>query len=145
MPNSLKDCVYRGASQWTDCFESKDPVGCALCYEETASLVVEPFGTFRGRKAIEEFWDDLTGDGYYDLRFVQQRLTVVDAAEVHRQGIWTMSKAYGSLIDQVWVVKGNGTALMARDHFRFLGMITGGRQERSMIETILRNEHVSSC
>ncbi len=140
MASSLKKSVYRGAQHWVDCIETMDSHGCSLCYEENATMIAEPFGTFRGREAIKEFWDDLMSDGYNDLRFIHQKLTVVGDDEVHCQGIWTMSKAYGAFIKVVWIIQDDGTALISHDHFRILGMITGGSEERAEIEARLRSE-----
>lgn len=132
--------VDRGIERWRNCFEAVDAEGCAACYEADAALIAEPFGTFRGREAIAEFWADLTGDGYNDLSFVHRELVVIDDTTARCKGVWTMSKAYGRLIHRIWTLQPDGTALMSQDHFEVLGSIKGGPPERAAIEAILSRD-----
>ena len=123
-----------------DCFESVDPQGLAAMYTPDAALIAMPYGTFRCNRTIAEFWDDLTGDGYNDLAFLHREMTVVDHTTVHCTGVWTMNKAYGRLVRQIWNIGSDGTASMADEHLEVLGSITGGPPERAAVEARLRHD-----
>ena len=82
-------------------------------------MVVKPFGTFRGRAAIQAFWEDIISKGFDDVVYSNTTTKVVDqtltAASVSAN--WKMNNASGVITNELWVLQPDGTALLREDHF----------------------------
>ncbi len=59
----IEEAVAAGSEKWKAAFNARDAAGGASCYEPEATMVVNPFGTFLSRHAIQAFWAKLIADG----------------------------------------------------------------------------------
>ena len=116
----LSTAVAIASRGWRDAFNAGDAAAAAAFYEEDAIMVAEPFGTFKGRAAIQEFWADLIAKGLDDVIYYNTSTTVLDASltAARVSADWTMNNAHGIITNEHWVLQPDGTALMREDHFQ---------------------------
>ena len=121
MTNRIEEAVKAASSKWQNAFNSGDAAGCAACYEEQALMVAKPFGTYNGRAEIQAFWENLIGQGFADVNYVDPKLEVVDEQSALLSSGWTMNNAKGVITKELWVLQDDGTALLREDHFEAQG------------------------
>ncbi len=109
------------SEKWKAAFNAGDAAGCAACYEETALVVAKPFGTFQGRAEIEALWQQVIGDGFSDVEYLEPKITAADADTAVLTSSWKMNKAHGVITRELWALQADGTALLREDHFEALG------------------------
>ena len=99
--------VAKASKSWKDAFNSGNAAGAAALYEDDAIMVVKPFGTFKGKKAILAFWTDLVNKG----------LNVIGYDKAQVSADWEMNNAEGVITKELWVLQPDGRALLREDHF----------------------------
>jgi len=109
--------VATASKAWKDAFNAGDAAGAAAMYEDDATMVVKPFGTFSGRDEILAFWADIIGKGFDDVVYANTITTVLDGESARVAADWTMNKARGIITNELWVVQPDGRALLSEDHF----------------------------
>ncbi len=116
---ALSIAVAEGSLAWRNAFNAGDAAGAAEMYEENAIMVVKPFGTFEGREAIQAFWTSIISKGFNDVVYINTTTHVIDqtltAASVSAD--WKMNNAKGIILDELWVLQPDGTALIREGHF----------------------------
>lgn len=116
---TLHSAVAKASRAWRDAFNAGDAAAAAALYEKDAVMVAKPFGTFKGREAIQAFWTDIIDKGFAEVVYYNTQTTVVDqslsAARVSAD--WTMNHAKGVITNELWVLQPDGTALLREDHF----------------------------
>ena len=117
MTDQIEKAVMAASKQWKDFFNAGDAAGCASCYEETATMVAKPFGSYQGRAAIEEFWQNIIADGFSDVTYVNPTITVANGRSAILTSAWTMNKARGIITREFWVLQDDGTMKLREDHF----------------------------
>jgi len=117
---TLEDSVKSTLSRWKEAFNSGNAARCSECYEVDAIMVAKPFGEFRGRLAIKEFWQGLIDDGFSDVSYQNAKVDVIDEKSLTLSAEWTMNKASGVITKELWVLQDDGTALLREDHFKAL-------------------------
>ncbi|MTI09492.1 SgcJ/EcaC family oxidoreductase [Rhodospirillaceae bacterium RKSG073] len=114
----LSLAVATASRAWRDAFNAGDAAAAAALYEEDAVMVAKPFGTFKGREAIQAFWTNLVEKGFDDVIYFNT-VTKVDreltSAQVTAE--WKMNNAKGIITNEHWVLQPDGTALLREDHF----------------------------
>ena len=75
---ALTLAVATASRTWRDAFNAGDAAAAAELYEEDAIMVVKPFGTFKGRKAIQAFWTDIIAKGFDDVVYRNTVTTILD-------------------------------------------------------------------
>ena len=114
-----------GISIWQKAFNSQDAAGCAGQYTADSVMDARPFGTFKGRDAIQAFWQNIMDQGYSDVAY-----TNVEWQEINEEGqesgylltsSWTMNKAFGVVHKELWVVEADGRARLLTDDFEIQG------------------------
>ncbi|WP_299730388.1 nuclear transport factor 2 family protein [uncultured Endozoicomonas sp.] len=123
MPDQeMLDICKVGIAEWQKAFNSQNAKGCSEQYLENTVMEARPFGTFTGRKAIEEFWQGIMDQGFKD----------VDYTDVHWEpekdndgyiltAKWTMNKAYGVVHREHWIIDTDGKARLKSDDFEVQG------------------------
>jgi hypothetical protein len=76
-----------------------------------------PFGQFKGREAIQAFWQQLLEDGFTDVDYVEPSIEVLDENSAVLKSGWKMNKAAGVITNEVWVMQSDGTAKLREDDF----------------------------
>ncbi len=117
MTNSVENAVRQASERWKGFFNSGDAAGCASCYEESATMVAKPFGTFTGRESIQAFWQNLIDGGYAEVAYVDPKITVNDETSAVLASDWTMNKARGFITYELWVRQNDGSMKLREDHF----------------------------
>ena len=117
MDSAIETATRLASRQWQAAFNAGDAAGCASCYEETAVMVAEPFGTYTGRAEIQAFWEKLIADGFKDVNYVDPKLEVLDDRSACLSSGWTMNNARGVITKELWVLQEDGRALLREDHF----------------------------
>ena len=116
---ALSIAVAEGSLAWRNAFNAGDAVGAAEMYEEDAIIVVKPFGVFKGREAIQAFWTDIISKGFNDVVYINTTTHIIDqtltVASVSAD--WKMNNAKGIILDELWVMQPDGTALIREGHF----------------------------
>ncbi|GJL51259.1 MAG: hypothetical protein NPIRA01_24860 [Nitrospirales bacterium] len=119
--DTLVNAVQNASAAWGKAFNSGDAVGCASAYEENAIMIVEPFGTFTGRKNIQSFWGKLISQGYTGVGYDNPTLEVINAKAAVITSKWEMNKAHGVITKELWVLQEDGVAKLKVDAFEVLG------------------------
>lgn len=107
--------------QWKAAFNAGDAAGCAVCYEQDALMVVTPFGEFKGRDAIQAFWQNLISKGFADVNYFDAKIEVLDETSAVISASWKMNNAHGIITKELWVLQEDGSALLREDHFEVQG------------------------
>ncbi|MGG9998631.1 SgcJ/EcaC family oxidoreductase [Pseudovibrio ascidiaceicola] len=113
----LNTAVATASRAWRDAFNAGDAAGAAALYEDDAVMVVKPFGTFKGREAIEGFWTDIISKGFDDVVYSNTVTTVLDQTSARVAANWKMNNAHGVITNELWVLQPDGRALLREDHF----------------------------
>ena len=110
-----------GISAWQNAFNSQDAKGCAAQYSEDCVMDAKPFGTFSGRKAIEEFWQGIIDQGFKDVDYTEVKWETEGDNGFLLSSKWTMNKAFGVVHKEHWVIEDDGKARLISDDFEVLG------------------------
>ena len=112
--------VWQASEDWQRAFNRGDAAACASHYEETAVIRAAPFGTFIGKPAIEEFWQQLIDDGLSDVRYIDPRIIIIDEDSAVLTANWKMNKAAGLVYRELWVMQPDGRMKLREDEFEAL-------------------------
>ncbi|MCO7222697.1 SgcJ/EcaC family oxidoreductase [Pleionea sp. CnH1-48] len=114
---NLQVAVATASKAWKDAFNAGDAAAAAALYEEDAVMVVKPFGTYKGRKAIQAFWTDIISKGFDDVVYKNTVTTLLDDKSARIASDWKMNNAHGVITNELWVIQPDGRALLREDHF----------------------------
>ncbi len=117
MSKELIEKTQAASQQWKSCFNNGDAKGCASMYEEEALMVAQPFGEFKGRSAIETFWQELIDQGFKDVEYIEPSIEVIDEHSTVLKSGWTMNKAQGVITKELWVLQSDGSMRLRDDRF----------------------------
>ncbi len=109
--------VNEASAKWKAAFNRGDYVGCAQQYETDAVMNAMPFGQFKGREAIQAFWQQLVADGFTDVDYVEPSIEVINETSAVLKSGWKMNKAAGVITNELWVMQSDGTAKLREDDF----------------------------
>ncbi|MEN8695320.1 MAG: nuclear transport factor 2 family protein [Akkermansiaceae bacterium] len=115
--NELITAAEEANMRWKEAFNAGDAKRCAFLYEKSATMRAEPFGIFKGRDAIQAFWQTLIDQGFSDVEYMEPKIEVQDASTAILTTDWTMNKAYGQIHREVWALQEDGTAKFREDVF----------------------------
>lgn len=79
-------------------------------------MVANPFGTFKGKKAIGEFWTPFIESGATDLVYSNTNIEVISDTKAIISSDWEMNVGKGIINNETWE-KIDGTWLLTEDHF----------------------------
>jgi hypothetical protein len=80
-------------------------------------MVVKPFGTFKGRAAIQSFWTNIIAQGLTNVRYAGTKIEILDRQSGLLSADWQMNKAAGTITKELWVLQNDGRALLREDFF----------------------------
>ena len=121
MATDLISQAREASRKWQSYFNQGDAAGCASMYEEDATMVVTPFGTFQGRREIQGFWEGIIAQGFAHVSYVDPRLRPMDGTSVLLTSDWTMNKARGVITHELWVAQPDGSMRLREDRFEVQG------------------------
>ena len=114
--NKAKHEVMKASKSWISNFNSGNTTAIANAYTEDAVMVAKPFGTFKGRKAISEFWTPFVKSGASDLVYSNTNVEVISDTKAIISSDWEMNVGKGIITNETWE-KIDGTWLLTEDHF----------------------------
>lgn len=113
----LIQAIEKASIHWQLAFNTGDADACANHYEHNAVMHADPFGTFTGKEAIKEFWQQLIDDGFAEVRYIEPTILPIDSTSGLLTAKWTMNNAHGLITKELWVLQENGSAKLREDHF----------------------------
>ena len=114
--------IYKqGSEAWKSAFNNGDAAGCAAQYSENSVMEARPFGIFKGRAAIQEFWQGIIDQGFDNVEYQNTQWEESQEKGYVLSSNWTMNKAYGVVVKEQWVIEDDGKARLIYDEFEVQG------------------------
>ncbi|REL25494.1 isochorismatase [Thalassotalea euphylliae] len=110
-----------GINAWQTAFNNQDAAGCAAQYTENCVMEAKPIGTFTGRQAIQECWQNIIDQGFKDVVYSNVEWQPAQDGGYILTSSWQMNKAYGVVHREHWVVEADGQARLISDSFEIQG------------------------
>ncbi len=110
-----------GISAWQQAFNSQDAAGCAAQYAEDTVMEARPFGIFKGREAIQAFWQNIIDQGFKDVNYTNVTWEPKGDDGYILTSSWTMNKAFGVVHREHWQIQADGLARLVSDDFEVQG------------------------
>ena len=79
-------------------------------------MVAKPFGTFKGRQAIEAFWTPFIESGATNLKYTNTQIKVVTENKAILSSDWEMNVGKGIITNETWIKTGD-TWKLSEDYF----------------------------
>jgi pimeloyl-ACP methyl ester carboxylesterase len=108
--------VLKASQNWIANFNKGDTITVSEAYTKNALMVAKPFGTFKGRKAIEAFWTPFIKSGATDLKYTNTKIKVVTKNKAILSSDWKMNVGKGIITNETWIKKG-GIWKLSEDYF----------------------------
>jgi pimeloyl-ACP methyl ester carboxylesterase len=108
--------VLKASQNWIANFNKGDTITVSEAYTKNALMVAKPFGTFKGRKAIEAFWTPFIKSGATDLKYTNTKIKVVTKNRAILSSDWKMNVGKGVITNETWIKKG-GIWKLSEDYF----------------------------
>lgn len=108
--------VLETSKNWISNFNEGNTTKISNAYLEDAVMVAKPFGTFKGKKAIGEFWTPFIKSGATDLKYTDTKVKVINKNKAIISSNWSMNIGKGIITNETWV-KVNGTWKLKNDLF----------------------------
>lgn len=113
----LLDAVSKASDRWKNAFNDGDASLCSEQYEVDATMEAMPFGTYKGRESIKNFWENLIKDGFTNVEYIEPKVEIIDKESALLTSGWKMNKAAGVIHKEIWVLQQDGTAKLREDKF----------------------------
>lgn len=114
--NTIFQACQNASLAWLAAFNRGDAKACAEQYSEDCEMHARPFGVFKGRPAIQAFWQGLMDEGYKHVTYSHvEWLPAKDGFMLTAQ--WQMNKASGVIHKEYWVLESDGKARLHSDDF----------------------------
>lgn len=120
-PQDLLTACKTGIDTWQKAFNSQDATGCANQYTPNSVMNALPFGEFKGRDAIQKFWQNIIDQGYKDVDYTNVQWEPLGEDGYILTSSWTMNKAFGVVHREHWQVQEDGVARLVTDKFEIQG------------------------
>ena len=89
--------VMKASKSWISNFNSGNTQAIVDAYTEDAVMVAKPFGTFKGKKAIGEFWTPFVKSGATDLVYSNTNVEVISDTKAIISSDWEMNVGKGTI------------------------------------------------
>ncbi|MDG1778714.1 MAG: alpha/beta fold hydrolase [Flavobacteriaceae bacterium] len=129
--NTAKQEVMQASKSWISNFNSGNTSAISNAYTEDVIMVAKPFGTFKGRKAISEFWTPFVKSGATDLRYSNTKIDMVSDTKAIISSDWSMNVGKGIITNETWE-KIDGTLLLTEDHFEVKEQFNNNKNNEQM-------------
>ena len=129
--NTAKQEVMQASKSWISNFNSGNTSAISNAYTEDAIMVAKPFGTFKGRKAISEFWTPFVKSGATDLRYSNTKIDMVSDTKAIISSDWSMNVGKRIITNETWE-KIDGTWLLTEDHFEVKEQFNNNKNNEQM-------------
>lgn len=119
--NHVLNACKKGISAWQEAFNSQNAAGCAAQYNENCVMNARPFGKFKGKEAIQSFWQNIIDKGFSNVEYSNVQWEASEDNGYILTSSWTMNKAFGVVHCERWVVELDGCARLISDDFEIQG------------------------
>lgn len=121
LESTILDVCQQGIAIWQAAFNKQDAAGCAEQYTEDSVMDARPFGTFKGREAIQTFWQGIMDQGYDEVEYSDIKWEQAEGQGFLLTSSWTMNKAFGVVHKEHWIIEVDGKARLLSDDFEIQG------------------------
>ena len=118
---TVLEACKKGIAAWQVAFNAQDAQGCADQYTDNCVMEARPFGTFEGKEAIKDFWQNIIDQGFADVAYTDVTWEEHEDGGYILSSKWTMNKAFGAVHREHWVVQDDGHARLVSDDFEVQG------------------------
>lgn len=108
--------VLKASQQWIANFNKGKTIAVSKAYTKNALMVAKPFGTFKGRQAIEAFWTPFIESGATNLKYTNTQIKVVTENKAILSSDWEMNVGKGIITNETWIKTGD-TWKLSEDYF----------------------------
>lgn len=108
--------VLKASQQWIANFNKGNTIAVSQAYTKNALMVAKPFGTFKGRQAIEAFWTPFIESGATNLKYTNTQIKVVTENKAILSSDWEMNVGKGIITNETWIKTGD-TWKLSEDYF----------------------------
>ncbi len=108
--------VLKASQQWIANFNKGKTIAVSQAYTKNALMVAKPFGTFKGRQAIEAFWTPFIESGATNLKYTNTQIKVVTENKAILSSDWEMNVGKGIITNETWIKTGD-TWKLSEDYF----------------------------
>lgn len=117
----ILELCKKGIERWKQAFNRQDAAACAAQYTQDSVMEARPFGTFKGKPAIQAFWQDIMDKGFADVKYSEVSWEPTGPNGYLLSANWTMNKAFGVVHREHWIVETDGNARLVSDDFEIQG------------------------
>ena len=104
---------------WIENFNKGNVEYCINAYVDDAVMVVKNVGEFKGKEAIEAFWNETTKAANH-IEYSNTNIKVIDEKTVHLDSNWKMNIGEGIITLEEWVKQEDGSWKLVQDEFEIL-------------------------
>lgn len=123
--------VLKASRKWISNFNRGNVSEIVNAYTNDAVMVAKPFGTYRGRSSINEFWSSLIKDGATNLKYFNTYVKVINRKKAIISSDWSMNIRKGIITNETWV-KVQGVWKLETDHFEVTKQFNNVKKESKM-------------
>ncbi|MGI0118737.1 isochorismatase family protein [Zooshikella sp. RANM57] len=120
MSQTIYNEVMTASQAWINAFNQGDIEQCINTYTETATMRVNPIGTFDHKNKIADFWQTFSLKHPKELTYRNIQLRILNPTHVILSADWQMNIASGFITKELWVKDHSGKWLLAEDEFSVL-------------------------
>ncbi len=100
--------VLETSKRWIESFNRSDVKACTDKYTKSAIMHARPMGSFEGREAIYEFWNNfMSSTDAGNLIYSNSEIEVIDQNSAILSSQWSMNVGKGFIAKELWVKEGN--------------------------------------
>lgn len=109
--------VEAASKKWVDNFNEGQVEYCIDAYSNDALMQAKPFGTFKGKQEIGDFWRPFVASGAGYLVYRNTTIKEIDPRTVHIASDWSMNVGEGIITKEKWVKEEDNVWRLQEDHF----------------------------
>mgnify|MGYP000517387887 CR=1 FL=1 len=112
--------VIIASNNWIKNFNKGNVDYCVNAYTTNATMNAKPFGTFKGRKKIDDFWRPFVASGASFLVYRNTEVKEINSTTVHVSSNWSMNVGEGIITKEEWIKEKDGVWRLRTDNFEVL-------------------------
>ncbi len=114
--NTVTTEVLETSKRWIESFNRGDVKACADKYTHAAIMHARPMGSFEGREAIYEFWNNfVSSTNANNLVYTDSKVEVIDTNRAILSAQWSMNVGKGFIAKELWIKENNEWHLFEDD------------------------------
>ena len=118
--NTIMEEVQQASQNWIRAFNEGNIDTCLAIYRSDAMIEARPMGTYKGGKAIQDFWRPFMKKGAGELVYSNIHLRPVNPSTVILSADWSMNVGRGIITCERWVKNEQQGWQLQEDRFEIL-------------------------